>query len=68
MGVRFAPTPRRRDLGFIARIIDADRTCGAAGYVGRGENRWPAVHRSDAGRLLRLGIEHAPRLGAPRCR
>ena len=61
MSVRFAPTVHGAgDHGFIARIIDSDRTHGAAGYVGDGENRWPAVHRSDAAGLVRLGIEHAP--------
>jgi nucleoside-diphosphate-sugar epimerase len=61
MSVRFSPTVHGAgDHGFIARIIDADRSHGAAAYVGDGENRWPAVHRSDAARLVRLGIEHAP--------
>ena len=61
MSVRFAPTVHGAgDHGFIARIIDADRSHGAAGFVGSGDNRWPAVHRSDAARLVRLGIEHAP--------
>jgi nucleoside-diphosphate-sugar epimerase len=61
MSVRFAPTVHGTgDHGFIARIVDADRSHGAAGYVGDGENRWPAVHRSDAARVVRLGIEHAP--------
>jgi nucleoside-diphosphate-sugar epimerase len=61
MSVRFAPTVHGAgDHGFIARIIDADRSHGAAGYVGEGENRWAAVHRSDAARLVRLGIERAP--------
>jgi nucleoside-diphosphate-sugar epimerase len=61
MSVRFAPTVHGAgDHGFIARIIDADRSHGAAGYLGNGENRWPAVHRGDAARLVRLGIEHAP--------
>ena len=61
MSVRFAPTVHGAgDHGFIARIIDADRSHGAAGYIGNGENRWAAVHRSDAARLVRLGIEHAP--------
>ena len=61
MSVRFAPTVHGPgDHGFIARIVDADRRHGAAGYVGEGENRWAAVHRSDAARLVRLGIEHAP--------
>lgn len=60
MSVRFAPTVHGTgDHGFIARIVDADRSHGAAGYVGNGENRWPAVHRADAARLVRLGIEHA---------
>jgi nucleoside-diphosphate-sugar epimerase len=61
MSVRFAPTVHGAgDHGFIARIIDADRSHLAAGYVGNGENRWPAVHRGDAARLVRLGIERAP--------
>jgi nucleoside-diphosphate-sugar epimerase len=61
MSVRFAPTVHGAgDHGFIARVVDADRTHGAAAYVGEGENRWAAVHRSDAARLIRLGIEHAP--------
>jgi nucleoside-diphosphate-sugar epimerase len=61
MSVRFAPTVHGAgDHGFIARIIDADRSHGDAGYVGEGENRWAAVHRTDAARLVRLGIEHAP--------
>jgi nucleoside-diphosphate-sugar epimerase len=61
MSVRFAPTVHGAgDHGFIARIVDADRSHGAAGYIGEGDNRWAAVHRSDAARLVRLGIEHAP--------
>ena len=61
MSVRFAPTVHGTgDHGFIARIVDADRDHGDAGYVGDGENRWSAVHRDDAARLVRLGIEQAP--------
>ena len=61
ISVRFSPTVHGAgDHGFIAMIVDADRSHGAAGYVGEGENRWAAVHRSDAARLVRLGIEHAP--------
>ena len=61
ISVRFAPTVHGTgDHGFIAQIVDADRSRGAAGYVGNGENRWAAVHRGDAARLVRLGIEHAP--------
>jgi nucleoside-diphosphate-sugar epimerase len=61
ISVRFAPTVHGAgDHGFIARIVEADRSHGAAGYIGSGENRWSAVHRGDAARLVRLGIEHAP--------
>jgi nucleoside-diphosphate-sugar epimerase len=61
MSVRFAPTVHGAgDNGFIAMIVAADRKHGRAGYAGDGENRWPAVHRSDAARLVRLGIESAP--------
>jgi nucleoside-diphosphate-sugar epimerase len=61
MSVRFAPTVHGAgDHGFIARIVDADRDHGDAGYVGDGENRWSAVHRNDAARLVRLGIENGP--------
>src|ERR671930_1131917 len=61
MSVRFAPTVHGvGDHGFIARIVDADRRHGAAGYVAEGENRWAAVHRSDAAQLVRLAIERAP--------
>jgi nucleoside-diphosphate-sugar epimerase len=61
MSVRFAPTVHGAgDNGFIARVVAADREAGRAAYAGDGANRWPAVHRSDAARLIRLGIEGAP--------
>lgn len=61
MSVRFAPTVHGTgDHGFIARIIDADRRHGAAGYLADGQNRWAGVYRTDAARLVRLAIEHAP--------
>jgi nucleoside-diphosphate-sugar epimerase len=61
MSVRFAPTVHGDgDNGFIAMIIAADRAAGSAAYIDEGVNRWPAVHRSDAARLIRLGIEGAP--------
>ena len=61
MSVRFAPTVHGDgDTGFIAMIVAADRAAGSAAYIDEGENRWPAVHRSDAARLVRMGIEGAP--------
>jgi nucleoside-diphosphate-sugar epimerase len=61
MSVRFAPTVHGDgDNGFIAMIVAADRSAGLAAYIDDGANRWPAVHRSDAARLVRLGIERAP--------
>lgn len=61
MSVRFAPTVHGDgDTGFVALVVGADRAAGQASFVGRGDNRWPAVHRSDAARLVRLGVEGAP--------
>ena len=61
ISVRFAPTVHGEgDKGFIAGIVASDREAGVASYIGEGTNRWPAVHRSDAARLVRLGIENAP--------
>jgi nucleoside-diphosphate-sugar epimerase len=61
MSVRFAPTVHGDgDHGFIAMVVAADRAAGSSACIDDGINRWPAVHRSDAARLVRLGIEGAP--------
>lgn len=46
--------------GLIAALVGLDRQLGTAAFIGDGENRWPAVHISDAGRLFLLAIEKAP--------
>ncbi len=61
VSVRFAPTVHGEgDHGFMAALVGVAREQGVAGYVGDGTSRWSAVHRSDAGRVLRLGLEKAP--------
>ncbi|WP_197073539.1 NAD-dependent epimerase/dehydratase family protein [Frigoribacterium sp. MEB024] len=46
--------------GLIAALVGLDRQLGVAAYVGDGQNRWPAVHLSDAARLFFLALEGAP--------
>jgi len=61
VGVRFPPTTHGAgDNGLMTTLVRTGRKKGVAGYVGDGKNRWPAVHRSDAARLVLLGLEKAP--------
>lgn len=61
MAVRFAPTVHgMNDHGFIAVITEVARRRGVSAYVGDGSHAWAAVHRSDAARLVRLGLVQAP--------
>jgi nucleoside-diphosphate-sugar epimerase len=48
------------DHGFIAVIAAVAREKGVSGFPGDGTNRWAAVHRSDAARLVTLGLAKAP--------
>jgi nucleoside-diphosphate-sugar epimerase len=61
VSLRFAPTVHgARDHGFIAVIAAVAREKNVSGYPGDGTNRWSAVHRSDAARLVTLGLAKAP--------
>ncbi|MEU6850373.1 SDR family oxidoreductase [Actinacidiphila alni] len=61
VSLRFAPTVHGMgDHGFIAAIAAVARDKGVSGYPGDGGNRWAAVHRTDAARLVGLALAKAP--------
>ena len=61
VALRFAPTVHGPgDHGFTATLARIAREKGVSGYVGDGSNRWAAVHRRDAARLVALALEQAP--------
>jgi nucleoside-diphosphate-sugar epimerase len=58
VALRFPPTVHGAgDGGFVAALTATARERGTAGYVGDGTNRWSAVHRADAARLVRLALD-----------
>jgi nucleoside-diphosphate-sugar epimerase len=61
VSLRFAPTVHGTcDHGFIAVLAAVARQKGVSGYPGDGTDRWAAVHRFDAARLVTLGLHKAP--------
>lgn len=61
MVVRFAPTVHGAggDHGFVAVLARIAREKGVSAFIGEGQNRWPAVNRLDAGKLVQLAIDKA---------
>ncbi|RYF30362.1 MAG: SDR family oxidoreductase [Comamonadaceae bacterium] len=62
MVMRFAPTVHGAggDHGFVATLARTARAKGVSGFIGEGGNRWPAVHRLDAARLVASAMDRAP--------
>ena len=59
--VRFAPTVHGAggDHGFVTVLAGIARAKGVSAFIGEGLNRWPAVNRLDAGRLVQLAVDKA---------
>lgn len=56
--IRLAPTVHgEKDHNFIPSLIQLAKAKGVSGYIGEGENCWPAVHRDDVASLYRLVLE-----------
>jgi len=59
--IRFAPTVHGPgDHGFVSVLVGIAREKGVSAYIGDGANAWSAVHRLDAGHLVRLAVDAAP--------
>lgn len=61
MVMRFAPTVHGAggDHGFVAALARIAREKGVSAFIGDGLNRWPAVNRLDAAKLVQLSIASA---------
>ncbi|WP_330180683.1 SDR family oxidoreductase [Nocardia sp. NBC_01503] len=62
---RFAPSVHGAgDYGFVAGLVGIARAKGVSAYIDDGANRWAAVHRLDAGRLVQLAVDERTPAGA----
>lgn len=62
---RFPPTAHGDgDPGFTAALVHTARQRGASAYIQDGANRWSAVHRSDAARIVQLALDTPPPAGS----
>jgi nucleoside-diphosphate-sugar epimerase len=60
MAARFAATVHGTgDHGFVAALVGIAKERGVSAYIDDGANQWPAVHRTDAARLVRQALETA---------
>ncbi|MGN6480047.1 SDR family oxidoreductase [Luteibacter sp.] len=57
--VRLPQVHDTKRQGLISPFIDISREKGLVGYLGEGNNRWPAAHVDDVALLYRLAIERA---------
>jgi nucleoside-diphosphate-sugar epimerase len=56
--VRLPPSVHDRSgQGLVSQLVESAKRTGLSIYVGEGDNRWAAVHRRDAARLFRMGLE-----------
>lgn len=56
--VRLAPSVHGAgDPNFVATLVRIARQRGVSAFIGKGDNRWPAVHRTDAARLFAACLE-----------
>jgi nucleoside-diphosphate-sugar epimerase len=58
--VRLPQVHSRGRYGFVSGMIDIARATGISGYLGEGNNRWPATDTRDVAWVYRLALESAP--------